>query len=42
MDRRNFIKKAGVVTAATAVVSTTIGAPAIMAAPRIRWTANSF
>lgn len=42
MDRRDFVKKATVGTAAAAAVSSTIGAPAVIAAPKIRWTASSF
>ncbi len=41
MERREFIKKAGVTTAAAAA-AITIGAPAVIASPKIRWQATSF
>ncbi len=42
MERRSFLKKAGVGTA-TAAAALTIGAPAVIAAPKkIRWQATSF
>ena len=41
MERRTFLKKAGIGTA-TAVVALTVGAPAVIASPKIQWTATSF
>ena len=41
MERRMFLKKAGIGTA-TAAVALTVGAPAVIASPKIQWTATSF
>ncbi|MBU0465111.1 MAG: TRAP transporter substrate-binding protein [Proteobacteria bacterium] len=42
MERRTFLKKAGITTAAAAATALTIGAPAVIASPKIQWTATSF
>jgi TRAP-type mannitol/chloroaromatic compound transport system substrate-binding protein len=41
MERRTFLKKAGIGTA-TAAAALTVGAPAVIASPKIKWTATSF
>lgn len=41
MKRRTFLKKAGI-GAATSAAALTIGAPAVIAGPKIQWTATSF
>jgi TRAP-type mannitol/chloroaromatic compound transport system substrate-binding protein len=41
MERRTFLKKAGIGTA-TAAAAMAVGAPSVMAAPKIQWTATSF
>jgi len=41
MERRTFLKKAGIGTT-TAAVALMVGAPAVIASPKIRWTAASF
>lgn len=41
MERRTFLKKASIGTA-TAAAALTVGAPAVIASPKIRWTATSF
>jgi len=41
MERRAFLKKAGIGTAAAAT-ALTVGAPAVIASPKIKWTATSF
>ncbi|MCP4216567.1 MAG: twin-arginine translocation signal domain-containing protein, partial [bacterium] len=40
MERRTFLKKAGIGTATAAAIS--VEAPAVIAAPKIRWQATSF
>jgi len=42
MKRRTFLKKAGIGTATAAAATLTAGAPAVIASPKIRWTATSF
>ena len=42
MERRTFLKKAGITTAVAATTALTIGAPAVIASPKIQWTATSF
>ncbi len=41
MERRTFLKQAGITTA-TAAAAITVGAPAVIASPKIQWTATSF
>ena len=41
MERRTFLKKAGIGTA-VAATALTVGAPAVIASPKIQWTATSF
>lgn len=41
MERRTFLKKAGIGTA-TAAAALSVGVPAVIASPKIRWTATSF
>lgn len=41
MERRSFLKKAGMGTAAAATVLS-VGAPAVMASPKVRWQATTF
>jgi TRAP-type mannitol/chloroaromatic compound transport system substrate-binding protein len=41
MERRTFLKKAGITTA-TAAAALSIGAPAAIASPKIRWKATTF
>ncbi|MCD4741123.1 MAG: TRAP transporter substrate-binding protein [Desulfobacteraceae bacterium] len=42
MERRTFLKKAGTATAVAAATAVTFKAPAVIASPKIRWTATSF
>ena len=41
MKRRAFLKKAGIGTA-TAAAALAVGAPAVIASPKVKWTATSF